>query len=275
MPPPRKLNKGEKLQWKTCALRQGQGEITHQLLPCLGLRNVESLPQETVLHKCLQHESFPQAAALLKLHGMKTFKNRLFQHESPWGQESCQQTCSSMAFSLQGALGLARSILHYGLPMGSQSPLGIHLLHHWILQRLQIDLCIWTSRGPRGTACFTMGFTMGWRGISAPAIGSHPPPPSEMTWVSAEQLLSWILTPLSGCCLLFTQYLFLLLNFDIPEVLPPSLMGSALVSGGSILALAGVGSVEHGEIFSQLLTEAAPAAPCPHQNLPIQTKCTK
>jgi len=52
-----------------------------------------------------------------------------------------------------------------------------------------------------------------------------------------------------------------LLSYVIPEVLPLSLMGSALASGGSVLELAGTGSVGHGGSFWQLLTEATPIAP--------------
>ena len=51
-----------------------------------------------------------------------------------------------------------------------------------------------TSMGCRGTACLTMVFTMGCRGISAPAPGAPPPPPSSLTLVSAELFLSHILS---------------------------------------------------------------------------------
>ena len=36
-----------------------------------------------------------------------------------------------------------------------------------------------------------------------------------------------------------------LLKYVIPEALPPSLMSSALASGGSVLEPAGIGSVGH------------------------------
>ena len=49
----------------------GAGLLT--LFPC---SSMESLPQETVLHKLLQRESFPRATVL----------HKLFQHGSlPWG----------------------------------------------------------------------------------------------------------------------------------------------------------------------------------------------
>jgi len=45
------------------------------------------------------------------------------------------------------------------------------------------------------------------------------------------------------------------------KVLPPSLIGSFMASSGSILEMAGTGSVGHKGIFQQLLTEANPVAP--------------
>jgi len=44
-------------------------------------------------------------------------------------------------------------------------------------------------------------------------------------------------------------------------VLPPSVTGSALASGRSILEIAGTGSMGHGGNFWHLLPEATPAAP--------------
>ena len=80
--------------------------------------SVRSLSQETVLHKLLQRESFPQAAAL----------HKLLQRGSPRGHKPGQQTCSGLGSSLHGAAGPGRSLLQHGLPTGSQPPLGIPLL---------------------------------------------------------------------------------------------------------------------------------------------------
>jgi len=49
---------------------------------------------------------------------------------------------------------------------------------------------------------------------------------------------------------------FPFLKYVVTEALPSSLMGMALVSGRSVLKLAGIGSIRHGGSFSQLLTEA-------------------
>lgn len=54
-------------------------------------------------------------------------------------------------------------------------------------------------------------------------------------------------------------------------MLPSFLIGRALACGRSILELAGTGSVGHGGSFQQLLTEAAPVAPC-CENLAMQTQ---
>jgi len=62
---------------------------------------------------------------------------------------------------------------------------------------------------------------------------------------------------------------FFLLNYVIPEALPPLLMGLALASGGSILEPTGTGSVRHGGSFWELLTEATPVAP------PLPKPCTQ
>ena len=114
----------------------------------------------------------------------------------------------------------------------------------------------WTSMGCRGTACLTVIFITGCRGVSAVAAGAPPPPPSSLTLVSAELFLTRIVTPSSHC-----RFFFPLLKHVIPEALPLSLMGSALASSRSILELAGIGSVRHGGSFWQVLTEATPLAP--------------
>jgi len=67
----------------------GGGLLT--LLPCTSVR---SLSRETVVHKLVQRESFPWAAALYKLpqggsfHGVQSFRNRLLQHGSSTGSQA-------------------------------------------------------------------------------------------------------------------------------------------------------------------------------------------
>ena len=64
------------------------------------------------------------------------------------------------------------------------------------------------------------------------------------------------------------------LNYVIPEAPPPSLMGSALTSGGSVLEPAGIGSIRHRGSFWQLLREATSVAPTCYQNLATQIQHT-
>jgi len=57
------------------------------------------------------------------------------------------------------------------------------------------------------------------------------------------------------------QFFLALVKYVITEVLPPSLIGSALARSGSILEPAGAGFIRHGGSSSQLLAEVAPIAP--------------
>jgi len=116
-----------------------------RLLTVFPCSSVRSLSRETVLHKLLQCESFPWAAALCELpsvgpfHGVQSFRNRLLHLGSPWGHQPCQQTCSSMGSSLHRSAGPGRNLLQCGSPHGSQLPSGMgslpwatgeYLLHH-------------------------------------------------------------------------------------------------------------------------------------------------
>jgi len=109
----------------------GGGLLT--LCPCSSMR---SFSRETVLHKVLQSESFPWAAALHKLfqHGslprVQSFRNKLLQHGTPRGHKPCQQTCSSVGSSLHGSTRSSRSLLQHRSSMGSQPPLDIPLVWH-------------------------------------------------------------------------------------------------------------------------------------------------
>jgi len=105
------------------------------------------------------------------------------------------------------------------------------------------------------------------RGTSAPAPGA--PPHFFFTDLGVCGVVS-LTQSHSSLSTAVPQQVFPLLKYVILEVLPPSLMGSALGSSGSVLEPAGTGSVRHGGGFSQLLTEATPIAPH-YQNLATQT----
>jgi len=89
-------------------------------------------------------------------HRLQLFRNcssmGLFHGRSPSGTDcssmghprvhkSCQQTCSSVASSLHRSTGPGINLLQCRLSTGSQPPLGIHLLWHEVLHRLQVDMC--------------------------------------------------------------------------------------------------------------------------------------
>jgi len=130
----------------------------------------------------------------------------------PRGHKPCQQTCSSVGSSLHGSTGPGRSLLQHGLPTGSQSPSGIHLLRCGVLHRLQMEICSTVDlHGPQGHSLPHHGLLHGLQGkISALVSGAFPPPPCSLTLVSVELFLSHSLTPLcccSCCCAGFSPFL--------------------------------------------------------------------
>jgi len=248
----------------------GGGLLT--LCPCSSVR---SLSWETVLHKLLQRESFPRAATLHELpqHGSFPRSAVLQEQAAPaWvlhGVTSpARKPAPAWAPLSTGPQVLAGTCSSTGLPTGSQPPSDSHLLQCGVYSmgyRWRSDP-LWTSMGCRWTACLTMVFSTSCKGrLSAPASQACPPAPSSLTLVSAELFLSHLLTPLSR--LPFYHSFFPLLKYVIAEVLPPLLIGLALASGGSVLALAGTGFIRDGGSFSQ----KPPLYPPHYPNLATQT----
>jgi len=203
--------------------------------PC---SSVGSLSWETVLHELLQHEFFPQAAVLHELlqRGFLPPGAVLQEQAAPaWVPHRVTSPASKPA-PAWAPLSVGPQVLP-GACSSMGSPRGHNLL--------QASTCssVGSSMVRRGTACLTTVFSAGCRSISAPAPGAPPPSPFSLTFVSTELLLSRIATPLF--CFNCHYAGFLPLLNVIPEALPPSLMGSALASGGSILEPAGVGSIRH------------------------------
>lgn len=153
---------------KDLCVETRQGKFTHQLLPC------------HELHPCQRRWFFTNGSNINLSHSSRT----------SMGYRPLGTGCFSM--SLHGVMCLASK----PAPAWSSSSMGSHILPGafsttgfscWILLRLQVHLCIWISKGCRGIACLTRGFTPSCRGILAPASGSDPPPrPSQLTWVPAE-----------------------------------------------------------------------------------------
>jgi len=153
-----------------------------------------------------------------------------------------------MGSSLHGSAGPGRSLLHCGLPTGSQPASGIHQLRHGVpsIGYRWRSAPPWISMDCRGTTCLTIVFITVCKGtLSALESGAPPPPSSSLTLVSAELFLLHRLAP--DCCF-HHSFFFPFLKSVFTEMLPP-LLGLALASGRSILNPAGIGSVRHGESF--------------------------
>lgn len=131
--------------------------------------------------------------------------------------------CFCIVSILHMLTGPLKTLLQHGLSMGSQPPLGFQLLWLGVLHRL--------LHGLKGHSCPTMAFTTGCRGIPALAHWLPCLTPS-LTLVSAGLLLSY---SHSSFLAAVAQLLFPFPKFVIPEVPPPSLRGSALISSGSVL----------------------------------------
>jgi len=149
----------------------GGGLLT--FFPCSSMR---SLSHETVVHELLQHQSFPQAAALHRLPqrgslpmGCSPSGTGCSSVGPPRGHKPSQQNFSGIGSSLHGSAGPGRSLLQHGLPTGSQPPSGIHLLQCRVpsMGYRCRSAPPWTSTGCRGTACLTTVCSMGCMGISA------------------------------------------------------------------------------------------------------------
>lgn len=145
------------------------------------------------------------------------------------GQKFCQQAFSRVGFT-QG---------HSFLQVSTCSGMGSTRGCRWI------SVPLWSFMGCRSTASYPTVFIMGCMGISALVPGASPAPPTPLTLESAELFVSHILTSLSWQELLLCSNFWPFKNL-IPEALPQSLMGSALVSSWSTLKQCGIGFVRHG-----------------------------
>jgi len=170
------------------------------ILPC---SSVVSQLQETVLHELLQHVAFPWQ---LLQHRSLPLSAVLQEQTAPaWIPHGVTSPTSKPA-PAWAPLSTGPQVLA-GPCSSTGSPWGHSLL--WA----HPPVLVWTSMGCRGTACLTMVFTMGFRGISSPVPGAPPPPLSSLIQVSAEIFLSHCLTPLSSyncSCLFFSTLLTLL-----------------------------------------------------------------
>ena len=126
----------------------------------------------------------------------------------PRGHKSCQQTRSGVGSSLHGS-SPARTLLkhrlcrdHSLLQASTYSGVGSSQGCRWV------SAPPWTYIGCSGTACPTMVFTRGCRGITALVPGAPHSSPSSLTLSSATLFLSHILTPLSCFKMPFCRFFF-------------------------------------------------------------------
>jgi len=157
----------------------GGGLLT--LCPC---SIMGSHPWETFFHELVQLESFSQGAVLQEQaapawipHGVTIPASKPVPTWAPLstGPQVLLEACSSTR-SPHG---------HCLLWVSVSSGLGSSPGFRWI------SAPPWTSMGCGGTACLSMVFSMGSRGISALAPGA-PPPPLSLMLVSAELSLLWL-----------------------------------------------------------------------------------
>jgi len=133
-----------------------KGRAPHTL-PC---SSVGSLSWERVLHKLLQHESFPHGAVLQRGSsvGSQVLPSNLLQ-------------CGLLSF--HGSTGPASSLLQHRLPMGSQPPSGIPMLWHGVFHRLQVEICSTVDlHGLQGHSLPHQCLLHSCRGISALVSGA-------------------------------------------------------------------------------------------------------
>jgi len=222
--------------------------VLHNLLQC------GSFPQHAVLHKLLQCRSCPEGAVLQEQAAPVWISCGVLSPASkpapawaplsPQGHRSCQEPAPVWAsHGITAFFGHPPALVwgpFHGLQMDICSTMNLHglqgdrLPHHGLLHRLQGNLSSGT-----------------WSTSSSP--------PSSLTLVSAELFLSHSLTPLSCCTYCYTGRFSPQLKYVMPEVLPPSLMGLASASSGSVLEPAGI-TIGHGGSFWQLYTEATRVA---------------
>jgi len=227
------------------------------LFPCSSVR---SLSWETVLHKLLQCESCPQAAALHELPQRGSFPRGAVlqaQAAAAWVPHRVTSPASKPA-PAWAPLSTGPQVLP-GACSSASSPRGNNLL--------QAPTCAGVESISWATSGYLLHHGPPWTAGGQPAspwsssraaredsllqcLKHLLPSPSSLTLVSAEVFLSHRLPPLSSlpfhCC-----FFLPLLKHVIPEALPPSPIGLALASGRSVLELAGTSFIRHGESFYQ------------------------
>jgi len=234
--------------------------------PCSSVR---SLSRETVLHKLLQYESFPQAAALhdMPQHG-SFLRGAVLQEQAapawvPHGVTSpASKPAPGVGSSLHGSAGPGRSLLQHGARHGVTASFRHPPAPAWgPFHGLQVHICSTVDlHGLQGDNLPHHGLHHELQGKSlcSDISGTSFPLLLHRPWC-LQSCFFHIISLLSPHCCFTTGFFLPLLKYVITELLPLSLIG--LASGRSVLQPAGTGFIRHGGSFWQLLTEATPIGP--------------
>jgi len=184
-------------------------------------------------------------------HRVQSFRNRLLQHGSPTGSQVLPANLLWRGLlSSQGH----RSWQDPAPVWASHGVTGsfgcIHLPRRGVLTGLQVDICSTMDlHGLQGHCLPHHGLLHGLQGNLCFGAWSTSFP--SFTDLGVCRVASLAYSHYS----LALQFFFLI-QYVIPEVLPPLLLGSVLASGRSVPELAGIGSIGHRRSFQQLLTES-------------------
>jgi len=143
-------------------------------------------------------------------HEVQSFRNRLLQRGSPTGSQALPANLLQHGLLFPQVLPGACSST--GSPQGHSlvraapcSSMGSSPGCRWG------SALAWTFMGCRDTACLTMVYSTGYRGISASVPEAPPAPPSALTLGSAELLLSFsVLSPAAIAQFVFYPFLTML-----------------------------------------------------------------
>jgi len=130
-------------------------------------------------------------SSMAAFHTVQSFRNRLLQHKLSTGCSSHQKTCSCMGSSSR-ATSPARSLLQCRLSTGFLQASLPALVWDPPRGSMLTSALTWSSKGCRGTACFTTVFTLDSSGILAPAPRAPLLAPSSLTFMSTELFLSHV-----------------------------------------------------------------------------------
>jgi len=167
-----------------------------------------------------------------------------------------------------------RSLLQCGLPTRSQPPSGIHLLQGQVLHRLRVDICSTVDLHRLQVDSLShRGLHHGLQeNLCSGAWSTYSP--SSFTNHGICRVVSLTYSHSSLLLQLLLCRFFPLLQYVIPEALPPSLIGTALASGRSILGPAGTGSIRHDRKLLTAAHRSHPSDPPATKTLPHKPTTT-